>query len=139
MWKEGSASAGTENPKERPVLSDLLQEIQKGNIKYLYVWNTNRLSRNAITWTTIRWKLHDYEVILHTSKGPVDLHNNPQDILLFGILSEISAYDNELRAERSRRGKLNRVRQGGWNGGPPPYGYSIENKTLVENPDEAGG
>jgi len=137
MWKEGSASAGTEDLTGRPVLSDLLQEIQKGKVKYLYVWNTDRLSRNPRTWTTIRWKLHDFEVILHTSKGPVDLHNNPQDRLLFGILSEISAYDNELRAERSRMGKLNRVRQGGWLGGPPPYGYKLQDKRLVENPNES--
>ena len=137
MWKEGSASAGTEDLTGRPVLSDLLQEIQKGKVKYLYTWNTDRLSRNPRTWTTIRWKLHDYEVILHTSKGPVDLHNNPQDRLLFGILSEISAYDNELRAERSRMGKLNRVRQGGWLGGPPPFGYKLAEKRLVENPDES--
>jgi hypothetical protein len=79
----------------------------------------------------------DYCSGVLTSKGPIDLRGNPQDELLFGILSEISSYDNKLRAERSRMGKLNRVRQGGWLGGPPPFGYRLEDKRLVENPDES--
>lgn len=137
VWKEGSASAGKDDLAHRPVLLDLLQEIEKGRVKQLYAWNTDRLSRNQRTWSTIRWKLYDADVVLHTAKGPIDLRGNPQDELLFGILSEISAYDNKLRAERSRMGKLNRVRQGGWLGGPPPYGYRVEEKKLVENPDES--
>ena len=110
VWKEGSASAGKDDLTHRPVLLDLLQEIEKGRVRQLYAWNTDRLSRNQRTWNTIRWKLYDADVMLHTSKGPIDLRGNPQDELLFGILSEISSYDNKLRAERSRMGKLNRVR-----------------------------
>ena len=137
VWREGSASAGKDDLTQRPVLLDLLQEIEKGRVRQLYAWNTDRLSRNQRTWSTIRWKLYDSDVMLHTSKGPIDLRGNPQDELLFGILSEISSYDNKLRAERSRMGKLNRVRQGGWLGGPPPFGYRLENKRLVENPVES--
>ena len=137
VWREGSASAGKDDLTQRPVLLDLLQEIEKGRVRQLYAWNTDRLSRNQRTWSTIRWKLYDSDVMLHTSKGPIDLRGNPQDELLFGILSEISSYDNKLRAERSRMGKLNRVRQGGWLGGPPPFGYLLENKRLVENPVES--
>ena len=137
VWKEGSASAGKDDLTHRPVLLDLLQEIEKGRVRQLYAWNTDRLSRNQRTWNTIRWKLYDADVMLHTSKGPIDLRGNPQDELLFGILSEISSYDNKLRAERSRMGKLNRVRQGGWLGGPPPFGYRLHEKRLVENPEES--
>ena len=62
------------------------------------MWNTDRLSRNHRTWNTIRWKLYDADVMLHISKGPIDLRRNPQDELVFGILSEISSYDNKLLA-----------------------------------------
>ena len=137
VWKEGSVSGSKDDLTQRPVLLDLLQEIEKGRVRQLYAWNTDCLSRNQRTWSAIHWKLYDNDVMLHTSKGPIDLRGNPQDKLLFGILSEISSYDNKLRAERSRMGNLNRVRQGGWLGGPPPFGYRLEEKRLVENPDES--
>jgi len=57
--------------------------------------------------------------------------------LLLGIMSEISSYDNQIRAERSRLGKLEKVRKGTWLGGPPPFGYSIDKKRLVEEKSES--
>ena len=73
---------------------------------------------------------------LYTATGMFQL-SNPLDKLLLGILSEISSYDNYLRAERARLGKLNRLRDGYWIGGPTPYGYKIEDRKLVPNPTEA--
>jgi hypothetical protein len=53
------------------------------------------------------------------------------------MMSGFSQYDNKIRAERSRLGKLKKARQGGWLGGPPPFGYSIVDRKLVENKDES--
>jgi len=52
-------------------------------------------------------------------------------------MDAVAELDNAQRAERSRLGKLARVKQGHWLGGPPPFGYSIEKKQLVVNKDEA--
>ena len=41
------------------------------------------------------------------------------------LLDGVAEYDNAIRAERTRLGKLNKVRNGGWYGAPPPYGYEI--------------
>jgi DNA invertase Pin-like site-specific DNA recombinase len=102
----------------------------------MFVFNTDRLSRNDSVWYLIKIKLIANGVTLYTCTGIYAL-TDPMNKLLLGILSEISSYDNSLRAERSRLGKLNRVRQGQWMGGPPPFGYKIENKRLVENSDES--
>lgn len=72
----------------------------------------------------------------YTPSGVMDL-SSAMDDLIIGIMSEISQYDNSIRAERSRLGKLNKIRQGFWMGGPPPFGYKIEDRKLVENPDES--
>lgn len=84
----------------------------------------------------IRFKLLEHGVTLHTPSGKMDL-KNPIDDLLIGILSEISSYDNKVRTERSRLGKLNRIKQGFWLGGPPPYGYKVVDKKLVVNEEES--
>jgi site-specific DNA recombinase len=43
----------------------------------------------------------------------------------------------KLEAGHSRLGKINRMKAGFWMGGPPPFGYKIEGKKLVSNPEES--
>ena len=136
IWDEGGQSSRHDDLLNRPKLTALLSAIDSGSVKHLWVFNTDRLSRNETTWGLIRLKLVKQNVTLHTASGIFTL-SSPTDKLLLGILSEISSYDNSLRAERSRLGKMNRLRQGFWMGGPPPYGYKVEKKRLVVNKDEA--
>lgn len=136
VWNEGGQSSNKEDLINRPVLTELVEEIEKGNVQNLFVFNTDRLSRNIQTWGLIRLRLIQNNVSLYTSTGVFAL-KNATDELLLGILSEISSYDNKLRSERSRLGKFAKIKQGFWMGGPPPYGYKVENKKLVPNPDES--
>ena len=136
VWNEGGKSSKYEDLENRPILKRLLVEMEEGSVEHLFVFNTDRLSRNQKTWGGIRWKLKEHGVKLYTPSGVIDL-SSPMDDLMFGILSEISQYDNSLRTERSRLGKLNKVRQGFWMGGPPPFGYEIKDRKLVENPEES--
>lgn len=133
LFNEGGQSSSHDDLFNRPILTQLLTKVDNGEIKHLFVYNTDRLSRNKITWNTIRLKLIKNGVKLYTPTGIFD-SSSPTDDLLLGILSEISSYDNQLRTERTRLGKLNRIKQGYWLGGPPPYGYKIVDKKLV--PDE---
>lgn len=136
IWNEGGKSSNSSDLESRPVLVDLLSEVEKGNVKHLYVYNTDRLSRNDQTWSIIRWKLKSNDVVVYTNTGRIDL-SNPLDDLLMGLLSEISQYDNKVRSERSRRGKFHKVQQGYYQGGPTPFGYSNEKKRLIVNPEES--
>lgn len=136
VWNEGGASSKYENLENRPVLLNLLSEIKAGNVKHLWVYNNDRLSRNEITAQTIRMALQKNGVTLYTQDGKFDL-NNPQDKLIKTIFDGLAQFDNALRTERTRIGKLNRVKEGRWMGGPAPYGYKIENKKLVLCPEES--
>ena len=114
----------------------LLALIESGSVKHLFVYNTDRLSRNQQTWAVIRYKLLAHGVTLHTASGQMQL-KNPVDDLMLGILSEISQYDNRIRAERSRLGRFHKVQQGNWKGGPPPFGYRLTNRRLEIDPFES--
>ena len=135
IWNEGGASSNYEDLLNRPVLLDLLNKVDKGEVKFLFVFNNDRLSRNDITAQTIRIALQRHDVILYTKDGKFDLAN-PSDKLFKTILDGIAQYDNALRAERSRMGKIQRVGQGYWYGSPPPFGYDIINKRLTINTEE---
>ena len=135
IWNEGAASSHHENLTNRPKISELLFDIEKGNIKHLFVYNNDRLSRNDQTQFLIKNAITKNGVMLYTKDGTYDL-NNPTDKLMKSLLDGVAEYDNAIRAERTRLGKLNTVRNGGWYGAPPPFGYQIVDGKLAINPEE---
>ena len=135
IWNEGAASSHHENLTNRPKISELLFELEKGNIKHLFVYNNDRLSRNDKTQFIIKNAIIKHGVMLYTKDGTYDL-NNPTDKLMKSLLDGVAEYDNAIRAERTRLGKLNKVRNGGWYGAPPPYGYEIVDGKLAIHPKE---
>jgi len=57
IWNEGGKSSSKDDLSNRPVLTELLSLIDEGEVQHLYVYNTDRLSRNLNTWGMIRFKL----------------------------------------------------------------------------------
>ena len=105
IHNEGGKSSAKDDLNNRPVMLELLRLMDSGVVKNLYVWNTDRLSRNQITWYSIRQKMVKNNVILYTNQGKYDIQDGLENLLL-GILSEVSTYDNLIRSERSRLGKI---------------------------------
>lgn len=136
LWNEGGKSSNHEEIDKRPILSQLLAEIQKGAVKHLFVYDQSRLSRNDYVSSIFRYECNKHGVTLYNKEGKYDL-SNPQDQFLKQILDAVGQFDNAQRAERTRLGKIARIRQGNWMGGPPPYGYAIQERKLVINDDEA--
>ncbi len=140
IHNEGGKSSASDDLSNRPVMLNLLRAMDKGIVKHLFVYNTDRLSRNQITWYTIRQKMVSNMVTLYTPKGIHKTEDSMENMIL-GILSEISQYDNKIRSERSRLGKLEKVKQNYWRGGDCPFGYKLESdgvaNRLVENPNES--
>ena len=124
IHNEGGTSSSRDNLDNRPVLLNLLRLMDEGVCRHIWVNNTDRLSR-GYTWYFIRKKMVDNGVILYTSNGKYDTSGTMENLIL-GILSEVSMYDSKLRVERSRTGKLEKVRQNYYRGGDPPFGYRIE-------------
>lgn len=136
LHKEGAASSHYEDFENRPKLKTLLTMCERGEVDHLYAYNLDRLSRNDLTGSQIRFILKKNGVNLYTNHGFYSL-DNPNDAFMMQIMSAVSTLDNEVRLDRLRKGKLEKIKRGGWIGGPPPFGYQIENGTLIENPDES--
>lgn len=132
IFNEGGKSSHSDHITDRPKLVELISEIDRGNIKHLWVFNTDRLGRNESVWMTIKLKLLKSNVRLYTQNGVYDF-SNPMDKMLLNLMSSISVYDNELRMERFRIGKLHKLKSnfGHWKGGQPPFGYKTDKGKLV--------
>ena len=135
-WDEGGRSSHHEDLAARPTLAALYEAIKDGEVKHLFVYDQSRLSRNDNVASIFRYECNKQGVTLYTKDGHLDL-SNPQDKFLKQILDGLSEFDNAIRAERTRLGKLNRARSGGWHGGPPPFGYKLVNRRLVIEPNES--
>lgn len=136
LWNEGGKSSNHEEIDKRPILSQVYNKILSGEIKHLFVYDQSRLSRNDGVSSAFRVACNRNGVTLYTKDGTYDLSNST-DQFMKKIMDAVAELDNAQRAERSRLGKLARVKQGHWLGGPPPFGYSVDKKHLVVNKDEA--
>lgn len=136
IHEEGAASSSKEGLSNRPVMGRLLQRVQEGEVKKIFAFNADRLSRNDVTSATIRFALKENGVALYHATGVVDF-NNPTDKLLFGVMSEFASYENELRTNPFRRGRVEAVKRGRWHGGLTPFGYRVVDHQLVEFKDES--
>ena len=135
LYDEGSKSSSNDDLTNRPQMVRLLDEIDRGNVKYVWVYEIDRLSRNKTTQYLITNKMREKNITLLVGSGTQYDLGDFRDALLHGIMSEIAQFDQAQRTERLRRGRLSKVKIGGWKGGPPPYGYKISEGFLVENPD----
>jgi DNA invertase Pin-like site-specific DNA recombinase len=135
-WDEGGKSSHHEDINGRPVLLKLYEAIKRGEVKHLWVYDQSRLSRNDQVASIFRYECNKQGVTLYTKDGQFNL-SNPQDKLMKVILDGMGEFENSIRAERTRLGKLSRAREGFWFGGPPPFGYKIVDKKLVLNKDES--
>lgn len=135
IFDEGSQSSFQIELEERIVLVELLDEVSKGNIQNIWVYNSDRLGRSTQSWWSIYKVLLDggVKVYIGNSTKPYDL-DNPIDEFQMGILSLVSQYDNKLRRMRSVMGKRNSLKSGQtYVGGTVPFGYDVKNKNLVPN------
>ncbi|MEQ6124550.1 recombinase family protein [Pseudotenacibaculum sp. MALMAid0570] len=138
IFNEGSQSSFKVEINERVKLVELLDEVQKGTIKNIWVFNSDRLGRNTQSWMSIYKILieHGVKIYVGVSPKPYDL-DNPLDNLNMNILSLISQYDNQIRRMRSVMGKRNSLKNGNtFIGGTKPFGYDVKNKKLIPNNEE---
>jgi DNA invertase Pin-like site-specific DNA recombinase len=136
MWLEGVASSDSEDISKREVLSALITAIEDGAVKHLYITEQSRLARTDNVASMIRHRCNVNGVILYIRDTVYDF-NNPMDVLTVQIMSAFSQWENALRKERVRLGKLQKVRDGYWHGGEPPFGYKLKgdrqgNKLAIE-------
>lgn len=136
VWNEGGRSSNHEDIAERPKLASLINDVIAGKVKHIFVYDQSRLSRNDNVSSYIRYHCNKNGVRLYTKDGTIDF-GNATDKFQNQILDAVAQLDNALRADRTRQGKLHRVKQNQWHGGSPVFGYKLEAKKLVIDPAEA--
>ncbi|MFC1789496.1 recombinase family protein [Patescibacteria group bacterium] len=122
----------------RPALDQLRDEASLGLFNTLYVWKADRLGRDHIDQGIVLRELKKQEIKIFFGERQLTEENKLQS----DIESLLAEYENKQRAERTRRGKLYKIKSGKFVRTIPPFGYKfIKTKEgdwkLEINPKEA--
>ena len=122
-------------PFERPLFTQMLEDIKNGDADGILTWKLDRLSRNPAENGIIQQMLQDQQ-IKHIRTAE-DNHYPEDNAIVFSVKAGMSnQYIREL-AMNTKRGMASKAEKGGKNG-TPPIGYlnDVINKTIIDDPDQ---
>lgn len=121
---------------DRTQLLELLKYCSKnkGIIDIVLVHKLDRIARNSADHHSIRGILTKSNIVLRSVSEPID--ESPQGKFMEGIYASVAQLDNDVRAERTKEGLKEKVKQGFW-AWKAPNGYRNTSAGLVIDPEKA--
>jgi site-specific DNA recombinase len=109
---------------DRPALDALRDHAADGLLDVVFVYAPDRLARNYVYQQIVLEELERRGVRVHFVERPIS--ERPEDRLLVQMQGVIAEYERAKILERTRRGRLHKVRAGQMLPfGVAPYGYAI--------------
>src|SRR5699024_1356034 len=122
----------------RPAFMEMMEDIasEKDQISYVLVFKLSRFGRNAADVLKSIQTLLDYGVDLVCVEDSIDSSTQGGRLTL-AILSAVAEIERENIRMQFMAGRMQKVMEGGWAGGPAPFGYRNEGGSLTVEPEEA--
>jgi DNA invertase Pin-like site-specific DNA recombinase len=133
QYDDGGVSGGT---LERPGLKALMQDIEDGLVDVVVVYKIDRLSRSLDDFAKLV-EVFDRTGVTFVSVTQQFNTTTSMGRLTLNILLSFAQFEREVTAERIRDKVAASRKKGIWMGGVPPYGYRVENRKLVIDPERA--
>lgn len=112
--------------KNRPAFADLINDIKKGKIDKVWVWEHSRLSRNNFASAFIFRTFEKHKITLYENQEEYDMED-PTLRLMRQMLDAIAEYERQLIVARTTRGLRKRIDEGK-RSYQKLYGYRKEGK-----------
>ena len=106
---------------ERPGLDGLRDALRSEEMDVVVFHSPDRLARKAVYQGLVLEEIEKAGIRVEFLNYPVD--DSPESRMLLGMQGLFAEYERAKIMERTRRGKLQRAREGALVGGHAPFGY----------------
>jgi site-specific DNA recombinase len=124
----------------RPEFTKMLQDVAESgeDIDFILVFKLSRFGRNAADVLNSLQYIQDYGLNLICVEDGID-SSKDSGKLTITVLSAVAEIERENILVQTMEGRKQKAREGKWNGGQAPFGYTLDtkNSTLIVNPEEA--
>lgn len=130
--KSGKSIEGREQFKQ------MLEDIKNGKdrVSFVLVFKLSRFGRNAADVLSTLQVMQDFGVNLVCVEDGIDSSKDAGKLMI-SVLSAVAEIERENIRIQTMEGRIQKAREGRWNGGFSPYGYQLKDGKLEINEDEA--
>lgn len=121
---------------DRPAYQTMMSRLRTGEFSHLLVWKIDRISRNLLDFAEMYAELKKLGVIFVSKNEQFDTSSAIGEAML-KIILVFAELERKMTAERVTAIMLSRASDGRWNGGIPPFGYSVVDDSITVNQEEA--
>lgn len=116
----------------------MMEDIKSGKdgVSYVLVFKLSRFGRNAADVLYTLQVMQDFGVNLICVEDGIDSSKDAGKLMI-SVLSAVAEIERENIRVQTMEGRIQKAREGKWNGGFAPYGYSLEKGRLLINEEEA--
>lgn len=108
----------------------------KDKVSFVLVYKLSRFGRNAADVLSTLQIMQDYGVNLICVEDGIDSSKDAGKLMI-SVLSAVAEIERENIRIQTMEGRIQKARDGKWNGGFAPYGYKIVDGVLEINEEEA--
>ena len=128
-----------ENPlKDEYSFPQMMDDIKEGKdgVSYVLVFKLSRFGRNAADVLSTLQIMQDFGVNLICVEDGIDSSKDAGKLMI-SVLSAVAEIERENIRVQTMEGRIQKAREGKWNGGFAPYGYQLVDGKLEINEEEA--
>ena len=116
----------------------MMEDIKSGKdgVAYVLVFKLSRFGRNAADVLSTLQVMQDFGVNLICVEDGIDSSKDAGKLMI-SILSAVAEIERENIRVQTMESRIQKAREGRWNGGFAPYGYRLVDGVLQINEDEA--
>ncbi|MGO5050989.1 recombinase family protein [Lachnospiraceae bacterium LCP25S3_G4] len=122
----------------RMQFTQMMEDVKTGkdNVSYILVFKLSRFGRNAADVLSTLQIMQDFGVNLICVEDGIDSSKDAGKLMI-SVLSAVAEIERENIRVQTMEGRIQKAREGKWNGGFAPYGYQLVNGVLEINEEEA--
>lgn len=120
---------------DRPQYYEMINYVKSNDIDMIVVYKNDRIHRSLYNLLAMIYELQDHGVALVSVTEMFDT-STPQGMLFLQMLGSFAEFERAIINERTRNGRIARLKENKFVGGKPAFGYKVNKDGKFEIEEE---